>query len=241
MRHSVHWYMIFTSVGIIAFLITSGRRIDIRIRTPQQYEICVDTVFSHMIQHEVIVYIESLDKRLALQPSLFVSTIKKQFPVIQSIKTSLIPPGIMKVICSACNPLCVVNENLLLVMPQTICPITHFQEHVVASLPSITVENSVLQSYNPKDLISMFKMLNKNIFDQYQVEVLASKNVIFKDKKQPLLSVVCRLDSISSKNLIMYGAYMRELLEARKSATKKTKDNFIADLRFEKQIILSKK
>ena len=241
MGHNVRGHMIVMSVVILVFLVVSGRKVDMRIRTPQQFDLRFDATFSEAARQDITAFVESLDKRWALRPVLFTSIIKERFPFIQSAQSRLVPPGTMKLICHAHKPLCIINQTLLLVPPQSLCPTSYFQEAIVASLPTIAVEPSLLKTYDPKIMVSVVSGLGADIFARYQVAVPAEGSILFEDKQQPRLSLVCRVDKVPTTTLCMYGKYMHELLESRNAFKGKSNTHFVADLRFEKQIILSKK
>lgn len=241
MGHLFRGHVIVASILILAFLIISGRKVDVRIRTPQCFDIHFDEMFSDIAKTEVTTFIESLDKRWALKTASFALIIKEQFPFIQSIQFRLVPPGTMKLMCKAYKPICIINQTLLLVLPQTLCSTAHFQETTWASLPNISVEQSLIKEYDPKALVSIVSAIGNDIFDQYHVTLCSQGNLVFDDKKQPRLSLICRFDKVPSKTLGTYGNYMREMLENRNAFSEKSAHNFVADLRFEKQIILSKK
>ena len=233
--------MLTASIIILALLFIAARKFNVHIRTPQNFDIHFDEKFSAIAKQEIATFIKSFDLHCALDVAKFVSTIKERFPFIQSIQTRLVPPRIMKLTCDAKQPLCMVNQTLVLVPSGTLCPTTYFQESLGPTLPTIAIDQSQLQTYNLAIMVSAVKTLNDDIFAQYNVTLSSEGNIVFEDKNQPRLSLLCRLDHIPSQNICMYGNYLRDLLENRSAFKGKSKTHIVADLRFEKQIILSKK
>ena len=241
MGHIIRGHTIITSIVVIAFLIILGWKIDLRMRTPQNFDVCFDEKFSDASKQEITALVESLDKRFALKPIQFTSAIKEQFPYIQSIQLRLVPPGTLKLLCIAYQPLCTINQTLLLMPTGTLCSTACFQETTWTMLPCIFIEQSLLKTYDPAAIVAMVHSLSADICAHYQVRLSSEGNIVFDDKKQPRLSLLCRYDKVPSKNLCMYGTYVRELLENRSAFTAKSGAHYLADLRFEKLIILSKK
>lgn len=241
MGHVVRGHMIVISVVILAFLVISGRKVDVRIRTPQNFDIQCDATLTDSAKAIITQFIENLDKRIALHPAIFASIIKEQFPFIQAIQSRLVPPGTMKLNCTAYQPLCTINQVLLLVPPHTLCHTDYYCKSLVSELPNIIIDESQLKTHDTKTLVSVVKTLNKDIFAQFQVAVSSDSTIVFEDKIQPRLSMICRADNVPATTLCMHGKYMKELLENRHAFTGKSNNHFIADLRFGKQIILSKK
>ena len=98
MGQIIRGHLIVASILIFAFLVISGRKVDLRIRTPQNFDIQFDAMISDVAKQEITAFIESLDKRWALKTAAFASIIKERFPFIQSIQSRLVPPGTMKLI-----------------------------------------------------------------------------------------------------------------------------------------------
>jgi hypothetical protein len=240
MGNIMRGHMILISIVILVFLVISGRKVDVRIRTPQQFDIQFDASSTESAQILITQFINTLDKRIALYPAALVSVIKEQFPFIQAVNTRLVPPNTMKLICKMAQPLCTINQNNLLVQT-CICPNNYYCWNIRSSLPQINIDQSLLTTYKPNMLVTIVNKLNKNIFADYLVTVSLENTLIFEDKVQPRLSIICRTDNIPSETLCLYGKNMRELLENRKAFSDKANDQFVADLRFQKQIILTKK
>ena len=241
MGHTVRGCMIIASIVILGALIMSGYKIDLRIRTPQCFDIHFDEKFSDASKFEITKFVESIDKRLVLKAATFTSIIKERFPFIQSIQCRLVPPGIMKLTCKAAQPLCVINKTLLLMPTGAFCSSDYFHEINWATLPCMFVEQYLLKTYGPAAIVSIIHKLGVDICANYRVRLSSERTIVFDDNKQPRLSLVCRPDNIPSKNMCGYGNYVREILENRGAFTEKSDIYFLADLRFEKQIILSKK
>jgi hypothetical protein len=241
MGNIIRGHMILMSIVTLAFLIVSGRKVSVRIRIPQQFDVHFDTKFTDSAKFLITSFINTLDKRVALYPAVLVLVIKKQFPFIQTVNTRLVPPGTMKLACMAEQPLCAINHNFLLLPTPCICSADYYCQEVWSSLPQISVDQTLLATCEPGILVSLMKKLNKDIFADYQISVSADSSLVFEDKAQPRLSMLCRIDDVPVETLCMHGKNMRELLENRNAFNGKSNNQFVADLRFQKQIILTKK
>jgi hypothetical protein len=241
MGNIIRGHLILISVALIVFFVGSGRKVDVRIRTPQHFDIQYDQMLTDGCKATMTQFIESLDKKIALHPNILAAVIQEQFPFIQSVQSRLVPPGIMKLHCMAATPLCILNQSLLLVPPQNICPNSYYCTGIWENLPHITLAESLFKSCDIHILTALVNNLNVDIFNQFNVSVSADRTLIFEDKIQPRFSVMCRIDKVPSATLCMHAQHMKELLESRKAFSAKSNNLYVADLRFEKQIILSKK
>ncbi len=241
MGHIIRGHTIVASILILAFLVISGRKVVVRICMPQSFDVQFDATFSDKSKNEIIHFVESLDKRMAAKVPVFVSILKERFPHIQSLQVRLIPPGIMKISCKASKPDCIINEKLALISEKSMCPIDYFQDHVCSGLPRITIEQSLLANYDAKAIKVVVNQISSDIFAQYRIVLCNQADLIFEDKQQPFLSLICRADKVPTRDLCIYGTYIKELLISRDAFSGKFAAHYQADLRFEKQIILSKK
>lgn len=241
MGQVIRGHMIIMSAIILAFFLIAGRKVDVHVRTPQFFDIQMDSCLTDSSKAAINNFIESLDKRLALYPVAFVSVIKERFPFIESVHMRLVPPSVMKMQCTVFRPLCTINKSVLLVPPQSVCPSDYYCQNVWLTLPNVDIDEHVMHAYNPKDLVALVKALDSDIFATYRVTVSSYSNVMFEDRVQPRLSMVCRIDNVPTKLLCVHGRNIKELLESRQAFSNKSKNIFLVDLRFEKQIILSKR
>jgi hypothetical protein len=241
MENIIRGHLILISIVLIAFLAISGRKVDVCIRTPQYFDIHYDELLTDACKANITQFIESLNKHIALHPEILAAVIQEQFPFIRSVQSRLVPPGTMKLQCMTFAPLCILNQTLLLVPPQNICSNSYYCTNVWENLPHLMIDEAVLKTYDPRILIKLVNSLNKDIFNQFNVVVATDRTLIFEDKAQPKFSLVCRIDNVPSATLCMHAQHMKELLESRKAFSEKSSIAYVADLRFEKQIILSKK
>ena len=241
MKNIVRGHLILISTVLLAFFVVSGRKVGVHIRTPQHIDIKCDNMLTDACKGTITQFIEGLDKRLALQPEILAAVIREQFPFIQAVQLRLVPPGTLKLQCVTCAPICKLNQLSVLVPPQTVCPKAYYCDSVWENLPCIALDESLLKTYNPQVLVKLVDALNADIFNQFNVTVAADSTLVFEDKMQPRFSLVCRIDNVPSTTLCMHAQNMRALLDERKAFSAKTNSTYVADLRFEKQIILSKK
>lgn len=241
MGNIMRGHLILTSIVLIVFLVVFGRKVDVRIRTPQHFDIQYDKMLTDACKATITQFIESLDKRLALHPDILAAVIQEQFPFIRSVQSRLVPPGTMKLQCMTSAPLCILNKSLLLVPPQNVCQNSYYCTSIWENLPHIVLDEALLKTYDPRILVKLVNNLSEDIFNQFNVIIAADNALILEDKMQPRFSVMCRIDKVPAATLCMHAKHMKELLENRKAFSAKSNSLYVADLRFEKQIILSKK
>lgn len=240
MKILIRGYGLFITAMIIFFMF-GGRKIDVAIRTPQRYVCIFDEALTLTKQAEIQSFIDTIGQKNALVPSKLVSCIREQFPLICSVKTCLVPPGCMEVVLSVSKPICKVNTDMLIVPPQTMCPAHWYQEQYYAELPTIFLDEVVAKSITPKNLVAIINQISPDIFIHYRVDLKTIDELWFTDKIEPRFSAVCRTKKIPSDLLHTYGLKVKSLLESKNSFAGRNAKSWLADLRFEKQIILCKR
>lgn len=241
MKHSIRGYTFLLCAVVLSCLVMSGRKIDVAMRTPQKYVCKFDDVLVASCQLEIQSFIQHIDKKIALQHAQLVAVITKQFPFIKSIKTHLVPPGTMELEFICTKPLCKINDNCLAVPPKFLLPRNLFQEQQCASLPMICCDDQVLKTIDQKQVVTIAKQITFAVFEHFDVILKSKDDLVFTDKLEPKLSLMCRVNKIPSASLCYYGNTVKGLLVTQGAFANRKVHNWLADLRFEKQIILSKR
>lgn len=222
-------------------IVMTGRKIDVAMRTPRQYVCGFDDILTNNKQEGITSFVNIVGHKFALKPAQLVACIREQFPFIKSINTHLVPPRVMKISFITTKPIARINDDMLVVPPKTICPTSWFQELHYISLPVIAIDELVLKNMCAENLVKILKTITSKVFDKYTVALKTTDELWLTDKVEPRLSLVCRTNKIPTDKLCEYGAQVKSLLESKGCFASRRIKSWLADLRFEKQIILSKR
>ena len=241
MKHSIRGYAFLISIIVLTCLFISGRKVDVALRTPQRYVCTFDDALSTIKQSEIQSCVDAIDKKIALKPAKLVAFLRDQFPLVKAIRTRLVPPGIMELTFSIAKPICRINDGSVVVPPKTLCPTCWYQEPHFVSLPVLLCDEFVLKTIDPLKLVWVINQIPHDAFEHYTVALKTDDELQLVDKTEPRLSLVCRVNKIPTEHLCEYGATVKEVLASRGVFASRNNKQWLADLRFEKQIILSKR
>ncbi len=235
-------HIFVVSMLILAFLCLAIREAEKRLSVPEKCVCVFDARLSSETKKQIRLFVEHADKSLLYVMSRFDTTMRQKFPFISSIQTKLVPPATMKIICMAHDPCYSINSTNLIAIANgqaILCPAHVYKKEICDNLPRITVDAQVLDGYKAQELYTLLYQLPQDIYALYHVHITAHNTIMLLDAKQPNLTLVTR-SGCDMTLLQKCGTYVRELLEDRKAFSDKSSVRYTADLRFEKQIILSK-
>jgi hypothetical protein len=241
MKHSIRGYAMLFCFIVLAGLVVGGRKVDVVVRTPRQCICKFDDVLVPEKQAEIQSFIDVVDKKFTLKQPELVACIRQEFPFIRSIKMHLIPPGVLELTFAVSEPLCIINDDMVVVPPKSLLPLSWFQEKFYNSLPIIAVDSFVLKSVDVENLIALIKQLPQEICMNFALTLKTVDELLLTDKNEPRFSLVCRVDKMPMNELARYGSIVKSLLSSRGAFASKCINSWLADLRFEKQIVLSKR
>jgi hypothetical protein len=234
-------HVVVVGICLLAFLFVAERRVVRYVSAPERFEYRLDTRLSREADRSMRLFIEQADSCLFRSMDRFCGMIKQRFPYVRSMQTKMVPVATMRVSCRLYDPCYNVNNTHLIVADASqalLCSAGFYAQEACVGLPRVNIEESVLNTYNVRDLHGMLSQLPRNLFDLYHVDVKERYTMVLRDKKQPSLTLITRRDS-DMRLVEKCGAYVRELLEGRK-AFDGGAVCYTADLRFNKHIILSK-
>ncbi len=165
----------------------------------------------------------------------------KEFPYIEKAEVHFIAPGVMCTDIRAQQPILAVNKTHVVVQSGALLPINLFYMYRTQFLPRVEVNN--LASQNGYQIAFLTRaapqlsLLCKRYYIQWQDEC----TILLRDKAQENFSIVCSADTLPNDHVLACCAMIEDEYKNAQQGTgrKAAPKALIADVRFDKQIIVS--
>lgn len=135
-----------------------------------------------------------------------------------------------KVFIKIARPIININNKFVVTDTKKVALISSYNKDTVSNLPLILVNCENID----KKIVNFLLGLDYQIYKKYDVELNDCFNVYLKDKKEKRFLVLTNLNFIPDKKILQI---CKKLLNEKAVSVKKNK-NLVADIRFNKQIVL---
>lgn len=164
---------------------------------------------------------------------------KQQFPWIQSIDLSFFSSGRAHVALIAYDPLCLINNTYVMISTGALLSKDFFEATSINMLRSLSVvfgtEEAVLSDECKRFIVDV----PLAVLDAYRCVWVDNNSVRLYDKQQPYFVIVCHPEGIPNDTIMRHcNALKQELIERCVFGVPRAK-TWVADIRFEGQIIVS--
>lgn len=205
-----------------------------RILTSDNYFIECDQRFSQQLSSNIVEFInKNLKKKL---PADFVSTLKKQFPIIETVILQRKNYGYVNVTVKSTIPLYKINYDLVFSNNKMLFPKSYFAENLVESLDGVEIKNL---DPNSKEIMEFLNSLSNEIAKNYQIVWLSKNRIELKDKHDEIFTYLITYNlKPDQKILDTCHRILQNLLEQNQKGKKKKYEKLFADLRFANQIVI---
>lgn len=168
-----------------------------------------------------------------------ISVLIKKFQFFSNIHAWRIPhKQMVHVMAEAHNPLLIINNSYILFDNNTLHPITFFKPWVYKDLEHITIsafDNHEIVSLSPQDFTAL-QSIPFSLLQEFNIVWNDATDIIAYSKKPSVLAL--RFNTINGISLQTMDHYYVLLQEYTHKAAKKKSARWIADVRFEKQIVV---
>jgi hypothetical protein len=187
------------------------------------YFSCIHSALGKMLAENVTAY-ELIDQ------------LKKQFPVLDKIIISY-RPSVVHVEMSIYEPICCINNQIVLTSHNDLFPKDFFSEGSVADVPKIAV---LLEDMNnvPFFVSSLLRELPYNFNQFYNLELIDGHCVRLIDKQKSNFIIIFTVDQEKSPLLLAQCELVKKNIAERRGFNKEVK--WIADTRFAHYIVIYK-
>ncbi|HSW73897.1 MAG TPA: hypothetical protein VLG71_01955 [Candidatus Limnocylindria bacterium] len=202
----------------------------------------VDPLFAPTTSSEIISFLEhtkDLDKQSITQ---LYTTLQSEFPAVKTLTVQRIAPDQLHVMISCQKPYMMVNETTTVTEGGYLVPTTVFAQTHTKNLPALTIANLPCATHRaPPGLMNCIGQLREQLCKQYTVIWRTELETELVDKQQPQFAVVCNTTTLAQPSLLARCQKLKEELQSQGAFEAKPKKLWIADIRFDKQIILSRR
>jgi hypothetical protein len=205
----------------------------------KRYELRVDDRIVPALNEQLATHVKSLPLGIRVWPEHKAQEIQKQFPWIKSVSFFRTPAQTMRVSVVIDEPVIKVNEAIL--TKSRVFPASTFTQTQIAALPTLSVHFPIAtdRADIPPAFIPHAQTFATELFAPYSITWFDAYTARLTDKEQPNFVIQFNAQSIPDAKMFAHCATIKKLLQERGSFEgRKKQTRWIADIRFERQLIL---
>lgn len=205
----------------------------------KRYELRVDNRIVPELNTQLAVHVKSLPLGIRVWPERKAQEIQKQFPWIKSVSFFRVPTQTMRVAVTIDEPVMKVNEAVL--TQSQVFPASTFMQSDIAGLPALNVHFPSMadRAEIPAAFIPHAQTFATDLFAPYTITWIDEYTARLSDKEQPRFAIQFNAQKIPDEKMFAYCGMIKNLLQERGSFEgRKKQTRWIADIRFERQVIL---
>lgn len=205
----------------------------------KRYELRVDDRIVPELNEQLNAHVKSLPLGIRIWPEHKAEEIQKQFPWIKSVSFFRTPMQTMHVAVAIDEPVIKVNEAIL--THSQVFPASTFTQAQIAALPTLSVHFPSItdRAEIPLAFIPHAQTFATEPFAPYTLTWIDQYTARLIDKEQPHFAIQFNAQTIPDAKLFAHCASIKKLLQERGSFEgRKKQARWIADIRFERQVIL---
>lgn len=199
------------------------------------YDFYCDTIIAHDEQQRIIAFLENNVHDSASLSSL-AGTLHERFPILQSSLLQKFPSKNVTLTVRSSRPFCTLNGDLVLSDDGKLLSKELFSISSLKDKPNISTTTTDESNVLVHDLIH----IPLELFEQFSFTWNSACELWLKDKKSPF-SIVCVAHCLPDKKKLAQCKMVQRILEQRGTPVRKVPVHWVADIRFDKQIIVFSK
>jgi hypothetical protein len=202
-----------------------------------QHTLIFDPLFSSEMQEEIRVFIE----KKIVSPEALCMALKNQFPTIKDIVCQHKQYKKIVLTMHACKPLFLLNDSQVLLENGIVEKKFWFSDESLQSLYNITNKVAELRSRCHDASIHWLEENSDSVFEYFKVELIDPTTIVLSDKQAVDFQVFCNEQTKVSQEIFKTCFSLKDELKKTVPQKKGQQQSWIADLRFNNQIILYRK
>lgn len=226
-------YMFRVLIGIVLFIAMWYALCSLTNQVPT-YVLVFDGYFSGQAQQAISSFIQA-NNLFTLVPAVLAARLQDQFPQIRAITIERQSPSAFVRITTVV-PLAMINCEQVLVESGVLLPRADFAREQMQHLPTVEIaQDSRMYDQTFKKFVTG---LRPEIIDQYDIRFDDQTCVYLHDKKDRAFSLIVRVGQSLGSKLRQRCDYIKQMLKTRGSLKVPVRKRWMADARFENQIIV---
>lgn len=224
---------IFTFLLVSASIVYFSKRSVIKTR----FFVCeIDPVLSDATKKEIQQFVQPLGQVCAQNVC---NQLQEQFLCIKSTSYQLLADNSVQLNIIAYDPCCIVNQSHVLLDNDCIVSKDFFAEVITQNLSCVYMDSEEIANYEQTKLLSAFlQKITPEIIENYSIEWRDECMISLTDKQQKKFVIVCQADQAPDASMCIQCDQVKHELNEKGVFSHRTKTNWIADVRFENQIIV---
>ena len=194
-----------------------------------------DQMISPELQRDIRVQVALFENEGSYNPRTIISTISEQFPCVKSISVHCRASNTAEIEITAHDPIVRINGSHILTDAKTIILDRSYALYVVDSLPSFSMASALPERCSDRMMGAVKRCIKDRIFEQYTLSWVNEHELYFQDMHDPSFSLLCDAVSLPTHSTLISYEQLKNSIKNRKSAM----NHWVADLRFDDQIIVS--
>lgn len=204
------------------------------------YELIVDSLLTNETQIAIEQHLQHSNWRR--NPHELTKTLSDRFACIKKVSTQILPPSLLRITIEAEQPTLAVNNRYVITHSGKVIPDHSFLRHRVIMLPHIRMRTlSPDAPLLSNELKICLAHLTPQLLTSYAITIESETTIWLNDMNTPI-DILTSVASMPDHTMIAQcNRVVQSLTPEEESPTTDTAERWIADIRFNKQIIVSKK
>lgn len=194
--------------------------------------------FSRQFQQELCTCLKQLDPAVVADTNNLTQTLCQKYCFIKSIAVERIPPHNMHLKFTSYQPICTLNNRYALLDNGASCPIEHCIKPTAGQMPEVSLKSGDPLNMQLKTAVDSIKTWPANLFTQYNLEIKPPTDAWFTFKQQPRFVLHARLGDNLNASTPEQVMRIYESLNQRGVFKRRDGRQWVADVRFAKQVIV---
>ena len=197
-----------------------------------------DSSVSCQAQTDVVNFLMDLNHKSTINPSQIIQELNQQFKWIDSVAVLRAPGNQAAVSVEVQRPFCILNAHHVMTDAGMVVQKQVYAPVALARLQTVYVPGEKLDSTLVSDVLRRYLAhMPDRVYEQYEVHCLHDLAVLLRDKTGDRFAVMCNPHDDVNHSLLDQCARIKH--ELRNRGSLRGKKQWVADVRFANQIIVS--
>ncbi len=236
MKNTIKRFRIIALVFLVAGVSIGTHKLYRSICAVQYVTYAFDQILSCELQRDIREQVALFENEGSYNPRTIISIICEQFPCVKSVAVHCQASNTATIEITAHDPIVRINGAHVLTDAKTIIPDRSYALYVVDSLPSFSMASALPERCSDRMMGAVRRCVEDRIFEQYTLSWVNEHELYFHDMRDPSFSLLCDAVSLPTHSTLISYEQLKDSIKNRKSA----QNHWVADLRFDDQIIVSR-
>lgn len=218
-----------------------------------RFAVCVKGSLSLQQISVIKNFLENNKEHSAMPLFALAKIVQERFPSLETISFFQDASGVITLQATTVEPMLMVDDTLVLTRDGKLFKRSLFDDHFLHSLQKIScpfidekcsfidMQQSELVGQWSQDMVFVAKNFSDNLFELYDISCQDKASWWLQDKKQKNFFILFNGIGMPNEKVLAACNKIKEMLDARGEFKTKRVANWVADIRFEEQIILFRK